>query len=78
MNGKDFIKAMADGKILYDKDAGIYAKHTPDTYHVYSKGMVMYAWGDKAVIDIGQDDVLILRNREIVVSLVPKNFEVIA
>ena len=78
MNGKDFIKAMADGKTLYDKDAGIYAKHTRDTYHVYSKDMVMYAWGDEALIDREQGDVFILRNREILVALVPKNFEVIA
>ena len=78
MNGKDFIKAMAEGKTLYDKDSGIYASHTPDTYHVYSKGLVMYSWGDGASIDPDQGDILILRDKTVITSLVPKNFEVIA
>ena len=77
MNGKDFIKALAEGKTLVDTHRRVYVKYIrPNkSYSIYTMDFSLFCHGDVLTVK-GEDEVYLERDGRSIAILETEKFEV--
>ena len=77
MNGKDFIKALAEGKTLVDTHKRVYIKYFKQnkSYSIYTLDFSLFCYGDVLTVK-GEDEVYLEKDGRSIAILETEKFEV--